>query len=84
MKGITTLLAFSLLFFACSESKEKKKDTSMEESKLTICDCAHMPQGKAPEECFKVKEQWEKEFEMADVTQKEEMTKEMIDCMNKK
>ncbi len=85
MKGISVIIVSSLLLISCSESKEKGKDNSDEkENKLTICDCAHMPQDKAPDECFKLKEEWEKQFEMADVTQKEEMTKEMIDCMNKK
>lgn len=81
---ISTVLCSSLLLISCSESKSEKEANKEEENKLTVCDCAKMKQSEAPDECFKMKEEWQKEYENADITQKEEMTKEMIDCMNKK
>ncbi|MCB0478073.1 MAG: hypothetical protein KDC84_07915 [Crocinitomicaceae bacterium] len=84
MKHISFLVLFSaLLFNACSsESKDEKKEEA--ENALTPCDCSKMEKDKAPDECFELQKQWKAEYEVADATRKEEMTKELIDCANKK
>ena len=84
MKIIATIIVFGTLMVSCSKSRDNKKENKEEENELTVCDCAKMNEADAPDECFKLKETWEKKFETADVTRKEEMTKEMIECMNKK
>lgn len=84
---LVLILSLSLLNFACSEDKknneqEKIKANQGETTDLTPCKCAKMDPSDLPEECLELKKQWEKEFSMADESKKEEMTKEIIDCMN--
>ncbi|MEZ4938437.1 MAG: hypothetical protein R2799_12680 [Crocinitomicaceae bacterium] len=86
MKNIFSLLFIvTLIFNSCAEEeKPEATEKSDNNAPLTACDCAKMKENEAPDECFELRKSWEKEFELSDATRKEEMTKEIIDCMNKK
>jgi hypothetical protein len=80
----TIILSAILSIGITSCSGEKKEETKDNNKPLTACDCAKMKRQDVPDECLEIKEKWTKEFEASDDIEKERMTKELLECVNKK